>query len=97
MNTSISLNGSVPYLKKIITVLALLWSFADACLYPKCAIGNAYVPKLKGNFFATENFFYTSEVFSLIQFSVLDIFYCISIFILLYHLSHLLITVILIL
>lgn len=34
----------------------------DACVYPKCAIGNAYIPELQGRFFATENFFYTSEV-----------------------------------
>lgn len=35
---------------------------ADACTYPKCAIGSAFVPELRGNFFATGNCYYTSEV-----------------------------------
>ncbi|GAQ83030.1 nucleoside phosphatase family protein [Klebsormidium nitens] len=38
---------------------------SDACAFAKCPIGGAYVPELKGNFFATENFFYTSEFFKL--------------------------------
>lgn len=37
-------------------------SVADGCAYPKCAIGNAFIPDLQGRFFATENFFYTSDV-----------------------------------
>lgn len=37
-------------------------TLADACAFSKCPIGGAYVPELKGNFFATENFYYTSEV-----------------------------------
>lgn len=44
---------------------SLLQHGHDACLYPKCAIGNAYIPELQGTFFATENFFYTSEFFKL--------------------------------
>ncbi|KAL2653869.1 hypothetical protein R1flu_021997 [Riccia fluitans] len=45
--------------------LALLQKGQDGCLYKKCAIGAAFVPDLRGKFFATENFYYTSEFFGL--------------------------------
>ncbi|KAG6547500.1 hypothetical protein Mapa_010948 [Marchantia paleacea] len=45
--------------------LALLQRGRDNCLYKKCAIGSAFVPELRGKFFATENFYYTSEFFGL--------------------------------
>ncbi|KAH7423816.1 hypothetical protein KP509_12G075400 [Ceratopteris richardii] len=38
----------------------------DRCVYHSCAIGSTYVPKMKGRFFATENFFYTSQFFGLL-------------------------------
>jgi hypothetical protein len=41
---------------------SLLQKDRDACTYPKCAIGSAFVPELRGNFFATGNCYYTSEV-----------------------------------
>jgi hypothetical protein len=41
---------------------SLLQKDQDDCTYPKCAMGTAFVPELRGNFFATENCFYTSEV-----------------------------------
>ncbi|KAG0611610.1 hypothetical protein M758_7G152800 [Ceratodon purpureus] len=44
---------------------SLLQHGHDACAYPKCAIGNAFIPDIQGRFFATENFFYTSEFFKL--------------------------------
>eukprot|EP00250_Pteridium_aquilinum_P018388 c24063_g1_i2 orf=155-2026(-) len=37
----------------------------DECLYHSCAVGSTFVPKLKGKFFATENFYYTSQFFGL--------------------------------
>lgn len=49
-------------------IVPCAWQFAlvswgaDDCTYPKCAMGTAFVPELRGNFFATENCFYTSEV-----------------------------------
>ncbi|KAL3685910.1 hypothetical protein R1sor_003932 [Riccia sorocarpa] len=45
--------------------LALFQKGQDGCLYKKCAIGAAFVPELRGKFFATENFYYTSEFFGL--------------------------------
>ncbi|CAK9863058.1 unnamed protein product [Sphagnum jensenii] len=44
---------------------SLLQKDRDACTYPKCAIGSAFVPELRGNFFATGNCYYTSEFFKL--------------------------------
>ncbi|CAK9872681.1 unnamed protein product [Sphagnum jensenii] len=44
---------------------SLLQKDQDDCTYPKCAMGTAFVPELRGNFFATENCFYTSEFFKL--------------------------------
>lgn len=41
----------------------LMVDSADECVYEKCAIGSTFVPRLSGKFFATENFFYTSQVF----------------------------------
>lgn len=38
----------------------------DECLYQSCAVGSTFVPELRGKFFATENFFYTSQFFGLV-------------------------------
>ena len=46
---------------KHLTVIVMVDS-ADKCVYQKCAIGSTFVPRLSGKFFATENFFYTSQV-----------------------------------
>lgn len=35
---------------------------AESCPYKSCYIGSTFMPKLQGNFLATENFFYTSRV-----------------------------------
>lgn len=35
---------------------------ADSCSYQNCFIGSTFLPKLQGNFLATENFFYTLKV-----------------------------------
>ncbi|XP_002971296.2 probable apyrase 5 [Selaginella moellendorffii] len=43
----------------------LLQMGEDQCLHERCAIGSTFVPDLRGKFFATENFFYTSEFFGL--------------------------------
>lgn len=46
----------------------------DECVYQSCAIGSTFVPKMKGRFFATENFFYTSQFFGLLpKATLLDI------------------------
>ncbi|GMH01721.1 hypothetical protein Nepgr_003560 [Nepenthes gracilis] len=37
----------------------------DGCSYQQCALGSTFLPKLHGNFLATENFFYTSKFFGL--------------------------------
>lgn len=44
----------------------LLQEGQDDCLYQRCAIGSTFVPELRGKFFATENFFYTSQFFGLV-------------------------------
>ncbi|MCO5598051.1 hypothetical protein L7F22_052141 [Adiantum nelumboides] len=38
----------------------------DDCVYQTCPVGSTFVPELKGRFFATENFFYTSQFFGLL-------------------------------
>jgi len=45
--------------------LALLRKGQDGCLYEHCRIGSTFIPELRGKFFATENFFYTSQFFGL--------------------------------
>ncbi|KAI5081917.1 hypothetical protein GOP47_0001660 [Adiantum capillus-veneris] len=46
----------------------------DECVYQSCPVGSTFVPKLKGRFFATENFFYTSQFFGLLpKATVVDI------------------------
>lgn len=45
--------------------LALLQKGQDGCLYEHCRIGSTFIPELRGKFFATENFFYTSQFFGL--------------------------------
>lgn len=35
---------------------------AESCLHTRCAIGSEFIPSLRGRFFGTENFFYTSQV-----------------------------------
>eukprot|EP00252_Welwitschia_mirabilis_P002491 TRINITY_DN12448_c0_g1_i1.p1 TRINITY_DN12448_c0_g1~~TRINITY_DN12448_c0_g1_i1.p1 ORF type:complete len:551 (+),score=82.76 TRINITY_DN12448_c0_g1_i1:326-1978(+) len=45
--------------------IALLRKGQDDCLYQHCRIGSTYIPELEGRFFATENFFYTSQFFGL--------------------------------
>jgi len=48
------------------TALALLQKGQDECLYEHCRIGSTFIPELQGKFFATENFFYTSQFFGLV-------------------------------
>ncbi|KAJ6811949.1 putative apyrase 6 [Iris pallida] len=43
----------------------LLQKKKDKCLYTRCLLGSTFIPKLKGRFIATENFFYTSKFFGL--------------------------------
>lgn len=43
----------------------LLQKEKDKCLYTRCLLGSTFIPKLKGRFIATENFFYTSKFFGL--------------------------------
>ncbi|KAL6969599.1 apyrase [Sarracenia purpurea var. burkii] len=45
--------------------LMLLQKGKEQCSYPHCYIGSTFIPKLEGNFLATENFFYTSKFFGL--------------------------------
>jgi hypothetical protein len=54
--SSSCLHGNLPWPESSVVL------GADACTYPKCAIGSAFVPELRGNFFATGNCYYTSEV-----------------------------------
>ncbi|XP_052200135.1 probable apyrase 6 [Diospyros lotus] len=46
-------------------VLTLLQKGKEKCSYQHCHIGSTFVPKLEGNFLATENFFYTAKFFGL--------------------------------
>eukprot|EP01018_Ginkgo_biloba_P038555 Gb_02706 [translate_table: standard] len=46
--------------------LTLLRKGQDECLYQHCRIGSTFIPELHGKFFATENFFYTSQFFGLV-------------------------------
>ncbi|EPS67236.1 hypothetical protein M569_07539, partial [Genlisea aurea] len=43
----------------------LLQKGKDKCLYATCYIGSTFIPKLRGTFLATENFFHTSKFFGL--------------------------------
>lgn len=45
--------------------LSLLQKDKESCPYKSCYIGSTFMPKLQGNFLATENFFYTSRFFGL--------------------------------
>ncbi|KAF6171852.1 hypothetical protein GIB67_007373 [Kingdonia uniflora] len=45
--------------------LILLQKGKEKCTYKQCHIGSTFIPKLQGNFLATENFFYTSKFFEL--------------------------------
>ncbi|KAL1828813.1 hypothetical protein ACET3Z_007225 [Daucus carota] len=45
--------------------LKLLQKGREKCSYKHCSIGSTYIPKLKGKFLATENFFHTSKFFGL--------------------------------
>nr|GFA30687.1 probable apyrase 6 [Tanacetum cinerariifolium] len=45
--------------------LTLLQKGKDECAYDQCYIGSTFIPKLQGNFLATENFFHTSKFFGL--------------------------------
>lgn len=45
--------------------LSLLQKGKESCPYKSCYIGSTFMPKLQGNFLATENFFYTSKFFGL--------------------------------
>ncbi|XP_057949356.1 probable apyrase 6 isoform X2 [Malania oleifera] len=45
--------------------LMLLHKGKERCSYQNCYLGSTFVPKLRGNFLATENFFYTSKFFGL--------------------------------
>nr|XP_018680908.1 PREDICTED: probable apyrase 6 [Musa acuminata subsp. malaccensis] len=47
------------------TALSLLQKEKDNCLYQLCHLGSTFIPKMQGNFIATENFFYTSKFFGL--------------------------------
>uniref|UniRef100_A0A0C9QL94 TSA: Wollemia nobilis Ref_Wollemi_Transcript_28575_2165 transcribed RNA sequence n=1 Tax=Wollemia nobilis TaxID=56998 RepID=A0A0C9QL94_9CONI len=46
--------------------LALLQEGQDECVYQHCKIGSTFIPEFRGKFFATENFFYTSQFFGLV-------------------------------
>lgn len=48
-----------------IASLSFLQKDKDKCAYEKCDIGSTFIPKLEGNFLATENFFHTSKFFGL--------------------------------
>ncbi|KAI3720232.1 hypothetical protein L6452_21145 [Arctium lappa] len=45
--------------------LTLLQKGKENCAYDQCYIGSTFMPKLEGNFLATENFFHTSKFFGL--------------------------------
>lgn len=45
--------------------LMLLQRGKEKCQYQSCYIGSTFIPKLRGKFLATENFFYTSKFFGL--------------------------------
>ncbi|XP_059655847.1 probable apyrase 6 [Cornus florida] len=45
--------------------LTLLQKGKEKCSYQHCYIGSTFIPKLRGKFLATENFFYTSKFFGL--------------------------------
>ncbi|KAE8023258.1 hypothetical protein FH972_008978 [Carpinus fangiana] len=45
--------------------LTLLQKGKEKCSYQSCYIGSTFIPKLRGRFLATENFFYTSRFFGL--------------------------------
>ncbi|XP_028761963.1 probable apyrase 6 isoform X2 [Neltuma alba] len=45
--------------------LMLLQKGKEKCSYQHCDIGSTFIPRLQGNFLATENFFYTSKFFEL--------------------------------
>ncbi|XP_038707418.1 probable apyrase 6 [Tripterygium wilfordii] len=45
--------------------LMLLQKDKEKCSYQQCHIGSTFIPKLRGKFLATENFFYTSKFFGL--------------------------------
>ncbi|KAG7563375.1 Nucleoside phosphatase GDA1/CD39 [Arabidopsis suecica] len=45
--------------------LNILQEGNEKCSYQHCSIGSTFTPKLRGRFFATENFFYTSKFFGL--------------------------------
>ncbi|XP_062161484.1 probable apyrase 6 [Alnus glutinosa] len=47
--------------------LMLLQKGKEKCSYNSCYIGSTFIPKLRGKFLATENFFYTSRFFGLGQ------------------------------
>ncbi|KAK4402988.1 putative apyrase 6 [Sesamum angolense] len=47
--------------------LKLLQKDQDKCSYGTCYIGSTFIPKIKGKFLATENFFHTSKFFGLDQ------------------------------
>ncbi|CAH9123934.1 unnamed protein product [Cuscuta epithymum] len=43
----------------------LLQNGKEKCSYKSCDIGSAFIPKLRGKFLATENFFHTTKFFGL--------------------------------
>lgn len=45
--------------------LMLLQKDKEKCSYDHCYLGSTFMPKLQGQFLATENFFYTSKFFGL--------------------------------
>ncbi|CAN4124473.1 unnamed protein product [Withania somnifera] len=45
--------------------LSLIQKDKESCPYKSCFIGSTFMPKLQGNFLATENFFHTSKFFGL--------------------------------
>ncbi|XWS23185.1 hypothetical protein CRYUN_Cryun29cG0099400 [Craigia yunnanensis] len=47
--------------------LLLLQKGKEKCSYDRCYLGSVFMPKLRGKFLATENFFYTSKFFRLHQ------------------------------
>lgn len=52
--------------------LKLLQKGKEDCPYHHCSLGATYMPKLRGRFLATENFFYTSQFFDLASKAVLS-------------------------
>ncbi|KAL9421236.1 hypothetical protein AB3S75_038741 [Citrus x aurantiifolia] len=47
--------------------LTLLQNGKEKCSYKSCYLGSTFMPKLRGKFLATENFFHTSKFFGLRQ------------------------------